>query len=246
MNLAISVLENDELLSQQAAERLLSALRKKPNLLLCAASGSTPTRMYQLLAQAAANDPANFRAVRLVKLDEWGGIPMNDPGSCEEYLQNSLVRPLGIDSARYFGFASDSTRPEEECGRIEKRLNAEGPIDFCVLGLGLNGHIAFNEPNQALKPGAHLAQLSSLSLQHSMLARSTTLPTYGLTLGMAEILGSREILLLVSGSKKTTALKQLLTREITTEFPASFLWLHSNWSLLCDREAAGGLSGLSA
>ena len=74
-----------------------------------------------------------------------------------------------------------------------------------------------------------------------MLAKSRTPPAHGLTLGLAEILASREILLLVSGPSKRTPLQRLLSREVTTEFPASFLWLHPNWTLLCDREAAAGL-----
>ena len=75
-----------------------------------------------------------------------------------------------------------------------------------------------------------------------MLADSKLKPKFGLTLGMAEILASREILLLVSGAGKREPLRKLVQREITTEFPASFLWLHSNWTLLCDREATEGLN----
>ena len=79
-------------------------------------------------------------------------------------------------------------------------------------------------------------------MQHPMLAKSKRRPGYGLTLGMAELLASREILLLVSGSKKRGPLRIWTKREITTQFPASFLWLHRNWSLLCDRDAAEGLN----
>jgi galactosamine-6-phosphate isomerase len=92
-----------------------------------------------------------------------------------------------------------------------------------------------------LRPAAHVASLTETSLRHTMLADARSRPTHGLTLGMAEILASHQILLLVSGVTKTEPLRKLLRREITTEFPASLLWLHSNWTLLCDRDAAGGL-----
>jgi galactosamine-6-phosphate isomerase len=96
-----------------------------------------------------------------------------------------------------------------------------------------------SEPSQFLQPFAHIARLTESSLQHPMLAKSSNRPQYGLTLGMAEILRSREILLLVSGSKKREAVERLLRAEITTEFPASLLWLHGNCTVLCDEQCAG-------
>jgi galactosamine-6-phosphate isomerase len=141
---------------------------------------------------------------------------------------------------RYFGFQG-AADPEAECERVRRRLETEGPIDLCVLGLGLNGHVGMNEPAPMLRPAAHVASLTETSLRHTMLADARSRPTHGLTLGMAEILASHQILLLVSGVTKTEPLRKLLRREITTEFPASLLWLHSNWTLLCDRDAAGGL-----
>ena len=98
-----------------------------------------------------------------------------------------------------------------------------------------------NEPAPFLQAEAHVASLTESTLRHPMLADSKSKPVFGLTLGMAEILTSREILLLVSGAAKREPLRKLLRREITTHFPASFLWLHPNWTLLCDRESAEGL-----
>jgi galactosamine-6-phosphate isomerase len=214
-------------------------LLAKPDLLLCAASGNTPTRTYELLAEKYRAEPNNFRSLRVLKLDEWGGIEMDDPASCESYLQNDLVRPLGVSEDRYFAFNSNPVEPDIECERIGVWLAASGPVDICVLGLGVNGHIALNEPGPFLRATSHVAQLTTSSLQHPMLANARKVPHYGLTLGMAEILASRQILLLVSGAAKREPLKRLLRREITTDFPASFLWLHSAWTLFCEAEAGG-------
>ncbi len=235
------VCDDHESLSRAAAERILHSLAHKPDLLFCAAGGSTPLRTYQLLAAHCAKNPALFRKLRLLKLDEWGGIPMNDPGTCETQMQALLISPLGISPDRYFGFDSNATDPDAECGRIGKLLEREGPIDVCVLGLGMNGHIAMNEPAPVLKPASNIAHLADVTLAHPMLSQTKSAPRYGIGLGMAEILASREILLLVNGAKKREPLRKLLRREITTDFPASFLWLHPNWTLLCDREAAEGL-----
>ena len=97
--------------------------------------------------------------------------------------------------------------------------------------------VAMNEPAQSLRPQTHVAQLTEATLLHPMLAESKEKPPFGLTLGMTEILASREILLLVSGANKRNPLQKLLQSEVTTEFPASLLWLHANWTLLCDQSA---------
>jgi galactosamine-6-phosphate isomerase len=94
-----------------------------------------------------------------------------------------------------------------------------------------------NEPAQALCPGPHLAELTAASLAHPMLAASRAKPAYGLTLGMANILQSRTILLLASGRRKRPVLERLRRPQVTPEFPASFLWLHPNVTVLCDEEA---------
>ena len=226
-------------LSQHAARLIFEAMRNKPDLLLCAATGDTPTGTYRLLADTYRESPDAFNRCRVLKLDEWGGIEMDDAGSCEHYLQRQLIRPLEIEPHRCFGFQSNPPDRDEECERVRRWISEAGPIDLCVLGLGINGHIALNEPGAALQPYAHVAQLSASTLLHPMLAKARQRPACGLTLGMAEILGSAQILLLVSGASKRSALQRLLTREITTDFPASFLWLHQNWTLLCDQEAGG-------
>jgi galactosamine-6-phosphate isomerase len=126
---------------------------------------------------------------------------------------------------------------ETECARVAKWLDENGPIDLCVLGLGANGHIGFNEPAAFLQPHAHVAQLTDASLAHSMVKRCNTRPTCGLTLGMVDLLRSRHILMLVTGASKRRPLERLISGRITTEFPASLLQLHSDVQLICDTAA---------
>jgi galactosamine-6-phosphate isomerase len=238
-NTPIQSFESYEAVSQQAAQIIVNAVREKPDLLLCAAAGSTPARAYELLAEQYRRDESIFDELRVIKLDEWGGIPMNDPGSCETQLRRQLILTLAISPDRYLGFKSDSTDPATECAQMRSHLELSGPIDLCVLGLGTNGHVGMNEPAEHLQSLSHVAALAEVSLGHTMLLRSRVSPTYGLTLGMAEILSSRQILLIVSGGHKREPFRKLLRREISTHFPASFLWLHPNWRLLCDQDAAG-------
>jgi galactosamine-6-phosphate isomerase len=226
-------------LSRRATRLLIDELGAKPDLLLCAAAGTTPLGTYRYLAQERRNNPALFAKLRVLKLDEWGGLEKNDPASCEHCLREHLLEPLGISNERYIGFASQPDDPEVECHRMSAWLDRNGPIDLCILGLGMNGHIGFNEPGDALSPSAHVATLANESLRHPMLSAANAQPTFGLTLGMAEILAARKIVLLVSGAHKRPSLERLCRNEISTAFPASFLWLHRALICLCDGAAVG-------
>ena len=230
------VLTDYQALSQNAAEWLIGRLRQQPDALVCLASGATPQGTYSMLAEAAAREPGLVERMWVIKLDEWGGLAMDDPASCEQHLRRVLIEPLGLGE-RYVSFDGEAPDPQAECARIASWLAQRGPIDTCVLGLGVNGHLGFNEPAAYLQPHAHVAQLSAASLTHAMLGNVPARPTYGLTLGMADILRSGQVLLLVSGAGKREPLRRLLGGQITTDFPASLLWLHPNVRLLCDAEA---------
>ena len=231
-----------ERLSRAAFEVIVGQLRSKPNLLLCAATGASPTRTYQLMAEQFRREPELFQELRILKLDEWGGLAMSDPGSCEFYLRQHLLGPLSVPRERYTGVQSDARFPEKECARVRDWLRENGPIDICVLGLGSNGHLAMNEPATVLHPTAHVAELAATTQNHAMLAQSKSRPTYGMTLGMTEIFQSKKILLPVSGAAKSEQLERMMSRKITTEFPASLLWLHPDVTCFCDAAALGKLS----
>ena len=233
------VKETFQEMSSAAADAIADELRKKSDLLLCAATGSTPTLAYQFLTEKRREEPDLFRALRIVKLDEWGELPMDDAGSCETYLQTYLVKTLEVSSERYISFQSKA-EPEPECHRVAEALDQTGPIDLCVLGLGVNGHLGFNEPADSLQPLPHRAELAPSSLQHSMIKQARVPLKYGLTIGMAHLLQSKTIILLVNGSHKAAAMKQLLSQRVSTHFPASFLWLHPRVFCFCDRAAIEG------
>ena len=222
--------DSETALAAAASQILLQAIQKKPDLLLCAATGNTPTLTYQALVAQKSLFPAD--QLRIFKLDEWGGVPMDHPGTCESYMQQQLIRPLNISPDRYFSFQSKPADPQQECARIQQLLQQEGPIDLCVLGLGVNGHLAFNEPGAFLQPHCHIAELTEDSLGHSMAKDMQDVKLYGLTLGMSDILAAREIVLLISGTAKVEVTQRLMEAKISSQLPASFLWLHSNVKVL--------------
>lgn len=231
----IAIVENYNDLSRQASTVILDQIKVDKKLLLCAATGGSPTGTYQLLAEKYKANPNLFDKLRIIKLDEWGGIPLNQSGTCESYLQKYLLQPLQIPESRYIGFNSNANDPLKECETIQNKLSQEGPIDICILGLGMNGHLALNEPGDFLRPNCHISELTASSLSHPMALEMAKKPTYGLTLGMADIFYSKTILLIVSGSQKKAIVKAFLSGKITTQLPASFLWLHPN--VICLIEA---------
>ncbi len=224
-------------MSRDAVGIMAEAVAKDPDLLLCAASGGSPTRAYELFAA----DKARGAALRVMKLDEWAGMGAADEASCESYLRRHLTGPLAIPEARYLSFDATAADPSAECERVEKRLEAEGPIDLLILGVGINGHLGLNEPTQALTAKCHVAALAESSKAHAMLEGRASVPTEGFTLGMVGILQARHILVLVAGAHKRKVMEHFLKRNVTPAFPASFLWLHSNVDFLTDCEAMAGL-----
>ena len=236
--LRVRVAKDYGTMSRRAADFIEAELKRRADLLLCASAGGTPTGLYRRLAKRYDAAPAIFKKLRVLQIDEWGGLPPGNPATCRTDLQNKLLQPLGISSQRFEGFRSDAPDPERECERISRWLAANGPIDICLLGLGLNGHVAMNEPADEFVPHPHVSKLTRSSLGHGMLKDLQAKPRYGLTLGLGDILRSRRILLVVSGQAKQTVMKRLLQPRVSPRFPASFLWLHSDVTIICDRDAA--------
>ena len=205
---------------------ITSHIKGNDGTLLCAATGSSSTGIYKELVEQRAE--IDTRSLSFIMLDEWAGLAADHPGSCEYYLQQHLLRPLNIPDSNYTSFNSKANDPAAECSRMAKELNTKGPIDLCILGIGLNGHIAFNEPAEELQPGIHLAKLSETSLAHPMVKDVADKLQYGYTLGIGDILRSKTILLVVHGAHKRAILEQLLKAKVSTQLPASFLWLHAD------------------
>lgn len=232
----IELVNSYKQMSIRSKDLIIESIKKKNGLLLCAATGDSPTGTYELLVDEFQKSPQLFSGLNVIKLDEWGGIPMEQQGTCETYLQEHLIQPLQIPESRYISFNSNPDNPDEECASIQEKLKKAGPIDLCILGLGRNGHLALNEPGEFLQPYCHIAELAVSSLNHSMTTEMESKPAYGLTLGIADIMNSKRILMLVSGHEKREIVKQFLSHKITTRLPASFLWLHPNVVCLIEKD----------
>ena len=233
----IETVDSYQELSLKAKNLVIKEIEKNKRLLLCTATGSSPTGMYQQLCTEFQENSELFAQLRIIKLDEWGGVEMDQPGTCEQYLQQNLLQPLQIPESRYTGFYSNPENPILECERIQDKLKTEGPIDLCILGIGMNGHLAFNEPANYLQPFCHVAELSEMTLQHAMASKMNFKPSFGFTLGMADILHSKMILILIAGKEKREIVQKFLSKKVDSSVPASFLWIHPNVYALITKDA---------
>jgi glucosamine-6-phosphate deaminase len=207
-------------LSQRAAEILLAGIRRDPRLVLGLPTGRTPVGMYERVVAECAREYHCFRDVTTFNLDEYAGIPRDHPGSYFTFMQRHLFDHIDIDPA-------NAHFPDGPA--YESQIAAAGGLGLTFLGLGGNGHIAFNEPGTPFTSRTRVVALS----EHTRAANAAVfpdgrVPTHAITMGIGTILESREIVLLAVGANKRAAIERLRGGEVTEEFPASALRWHEN------------------
>lgn len=231
----IHYFQNFSEMSKGGFEIVRSEIEKKPDLLFCVASGGSPSGLYSEMVNHQNQDPKFCSKLLVVKLDEWGGLEPGSTFTSEYDVQTKFIHPLDISEDRYLTIDPFTANPAAECERMKTEIENSGPIDICILGIGVNGHIALNEPSDKLQVGFHIAELAESTLANGMIKSLAQPPTFGMTMGVGEILRSKKIILFIAGSGKKEAFQKLLKAEISTQFPASLLWLHPNVDVLVDQ-----------
>ena len=222
-------------LSLTACAVMESMIAEKPDCVIVLATGDSPVGAYKFFTENIKSKGTDVSRVRFVKLDEWLGLPHNHISTCENFLDTHIISPLNIDGSNYISFNSETADSAGECKRIEEWLVQNGPVDLCVLGLGVNGHLGLNEPSDRFLPFCHTVAISEETSKHQMLSKTDTVITKAVTLGMADILSSGKILFLVTGEAKSEALNRFMSAEVTPECPCSALWLHRNVTCLINK-----------
>lgn len=218
-------------MSESASELLLALIQRKPDAVICLATGASPLKTYQRFIEKVKAQHTDISRVTFVKLDEWVGLTPDNPATCEYFLQQEILQPLGISKENYISFAPEKA-DEQECKRVTDQISARGGIDLCVLGIGKNGHLGLNEPGESLRVSCHITPLDSLTQQHEMLKQAGVCVKQGITLGLKDILAAKSVMLLAIGEGKKAAFEAFRQRNVSTSLPASFLWLHPDVSCL--------------
>ncbi|MCX7945223.1 MAG: glucosamine-6-phosphate deaminase [Deltaproteobacteria bacterium] len=228
-------------ISRQAALLVAASIALKPNLVLGLPTGRTPIRMYKELVVIYKNGFVNFSDVVTFNIDEYIGLPRENPNSFYSYMHNNFFRHINIKKENIHipnGMAKDI---KKECVRYENLIRKKGPIDLMILGIGYNGHIGFNEPSDEFIPETHVEVLT----ERTRMANSryfgslAKVPSEAITMGLGTIMHSKKIILLASGRDKAETILRAVKGNITPRFPASILRLHRDCTFILDRDAAG-------
>jgi len=226
-------------LNEAAAGIVAGLVQTKPSAVLGLATGSTPIGIYAEMIRAHRKGLVSYKHVTTFNLDEYVGLPADDPQSYARYMEEHLFRHIDVTPGRTHipnGVAAD---PQAECARYDALLESAGQIDLQLLGLGHNGHIGFNEPDHSLLSGTHVVRLSeqTRAANARFFESVDRVPTHAITMGVGTILKAKTILLAVKGADKADILHRALTGEIATECPASLLQTHPHLVVLADAEA---------
>ncbi|MED3622979.1 glucosamine-6-phosphate deaminase [Bacillus thermocopriae] len=230
-------------MSQKAAEYIIEKVRNYPRINLGLATGGTPVGTYKILIEDHQKNGTSYQEVTTFNLDEYIGLSGNNPNSYRYFMNEKLFNHLDINKNNTFipsGVAKDI---QAECLRYEQLITQHGGVDLQLLGIGQNGHIGFNEPGTSFQSNTHVVDLapSTIKANARFFDNEEEVPTKAITMGIATIMKSKEILLLVSGESKNDAMHKLWNGEVTESFPASILKNHPYVTIIADQAAVAGL-----
>jgi glucosamine-6-phosphate isomerase len=225
-------------LSLHAATLIARAIRENPRLTLCMASGHTPSLTCELLAEQLKEDKTDYSSLLFLGLDEWVGLSPENPGSCHYFFKTKLFDPLQLSPSQYHLFNAQSPDLAAECKKMDERIAAAGGIDMVLVGIGMNGHIGFNEPGTAIDASCHVATLdeTTKTVGQKYFNESMEL-SQGITIGLGHLQKAKTVLLLANGAKKAAVIRQTVESPVTENFPASIMQTHTNGFVLIDEEA---------
>ncbi|WP_449621773.1 glucosamine-6-phosphate deaminase [Robertmurraya sp. Marseille-Q9965] len=226
-------------MSKQAAEYIIEKVRTTKKLNLGLATGGTPVGTYKNLIEDHKQNHTSYQHITTFNLDEYVGLSGNDCNSYRYYMNEQLFDHINISNSNTHIPRGDVRDMEKECDSYERLIAEHGGIDLQILGIGSNGHIGFNEPGTSFDTTTHLIELA-LSTREANARYFSSLeevPTKAITMGIATIMKSKEILLLISGENKGAALSQLLHGEVNESFPASVLRNHPFVTIIADKAA---------
>lgn len=225
--------------SSVAAKIVAEQIKLKPNSVLGLPTGSTPIGMYGELISMCSKKLVDFSDVITFNLDEYYPIKRDNNQCYYYFMHKNLFNGINIKKENVHILNGEAADAISECENYEKQINQNGGIDLQVLGIGQNGHIGFNEPDESLESATHIASLTqnTITANSRFFESASDVPTKSLTMGIATIMKARKIIILASGKEKAEAVKSLFSGKITTQNPSTILNAHNDVTLIVDNSA---------
>lgn len=236
----IIVTKNYDELSKVAANEMAKVIKNNPKAILGLATGGSPIGMYKELIRMNKEGEIDFSKITTVNLDEYVGLSGDHPQSYRYFMNENLFNHINIDKNNTYVPNGLAENIEAECKNYDKKIADLGGTDVQLLGIGNNGHIAFNEPADDLVSGTHLTNLTQATIEANarFFDSIDEVPKTALTMGLGGIMKSKKIIVIASGESKAEAVKAMVSGKISTNMPASMLQMHRDVVVIVDEAAA--------
>ncbi len=235
----VITLENAEQIGEQLGRFYVDFVKANPACVLGLATGATPVPTYRQIVKAYQAGEVSFANVTTFNLDEYCDLPKDNKNSYYTFMQENLFQYLDIKAENINFLDGNAADYEAESRRYAAAIQAAGGIDVQFLGIGRNGHIAFNEPSDSFTDEAFRVALTQSTIDaNSIYFDDVPMPRYAMTMGIGSILRSKKIVLVATGASKAQAVKGMLEGEVTPQLPASVLQQHPDVTVYLDKEAA--------
>lgn len=231
-----------ELAARQVCCEIKACLAENPRMHLCIAAGDTSLPLFHELIKEKEAGRLDFTKCRFTAMDEWAGLNDGDKDSCGDFLQRHFLRPAGFLPENVCLFDGRAGDLHEECERVKAVLAHRGALDYLVLGMGMNGHLALNEPGTDPALSVHISQLDNVTKQVGQkYFHGEKAPLWGgVTMGLSDMQKAKRTVLLVTGAHKHAILQRLLTEEPHRDLPASYLKTFEHTAVFYDQMAWSG------
>ena len=242
-NIKVKICQDKQEVAQEGAKIFAKDIKEKPDIVLGLATGGTPMGMYQELIRMYKEEGLDFSRAISFNLDEYVGLSGDHSQSYRHFMDDNLFNHINIDKAKTHvpsGIAEDASA---SCQEYEENIKTQGGVDLQLLGIGSNGHIAFNEPGSSSDSRTREVGLTEKTIKDNarFFENESEVSRRAVTMGIATILEAKKIVLLATGSNKAEAVAKATKNPATTDIPASFLQNHPDCVFIVDQKAASGL-----
>ena len=239
----VKVYKDADAIGKAAAALFAARVIEKPDCVLGLATGSTPIPTYKAMAELYKAGAVDYSKVTTYNLDEYVGLGHEHDQSYYYFMHDNLFKYINVPEENVNVLSGTAKDLEAECASYEERIQKSGGIDLQILGIGHNGHIAFNEPDDAFAPVTHVVSLTARTIEANtrFFASSADVPRQAVSMGIGTIMKAKAIVLVATGAGKAQAVHDMVYGEITPQCPASILQLHPNVTIMVDKEAGSML-----